>query len=101
MSPTSRQVVAANVRARIAWLDIDKQVMAKRIGLNQQTFSNKTKGIRGFNDDELDAVARELGLPNPSLLFVIPPGFDPPNVEPSSACTRLGSAVTSMYALAS
>lgn len=74
---TRRAVVAANVRARMAWLDMSRPELATRIGINQRTLFDRLEGNRPFNDDQLWLIAEALGLETPAPLFEVPPGFPP------------------------
>jgi DNA-binding XRE family transcriptional regulator len=73
-----RSVVAANVRARMAWLDMSRPELAKKAGITRRTLFDRLEGTRPFKDDQLWKIAAALGLETPAPLFEIPPGFPPP-----------------------
>ena len=78
---TPRDVVAANVRARMAWKRISRNELALRFGWSRKTAYNKLEGLTGFSDNELAAIAEILGLDDPGPLFSVPPGFAWTNVS--------------------
>lgn len=74
---TRRRVVAANIRARMGWLDMSRPELAERTGIPQRTLFDRLEGSRPFKDDQLWRIAATLGLDTPAPLYEIPPGFPP------------------------
>ena len=74
-------VVAANVRARLAWSGYTLSSLAPLVGMSQQSLSNKVRALRSFSADELARIAGVLGLADPGPFYRIPDGFGEPIVE--------------------
>lgn len=72
---TTREVVAANVRARLAWARIPQAQLMARFGWSKRTTHNKLYGTTGLTDDELAGLAALFDLADPGLLFRVPDGF--------------------------
>lgn len=81
---TTVQVIAANVRARMAWLGISVNEVQAAMGWSRRTVYNKLHAVTPFNADELDQVAGHLGC-EPGDLFRVPEGFTGPSVSSTSA----------------
>lgn len=83
-------VVAANVRARLAWRELSGSTAAAHLGMSQQAMSNKLRAVTPFSTDQLVRLAELVGLEDPGPFFRIPEGFPPPISEESeSAWTRI------------
>lgn len=82
----TRQLVAANVRARLAWSGLRQVHLMARFGWSKRTAYNKLTGVTGFSDDELSSLAELFGLKDPGPLFRVPEGF--PISVSESAWTR-------------
>lgn len=83
-------VVAANVRARLAWRKITGQQAAKLLGLSQQSMSNKLRGVTPFSFQQLVELAELVGMEDPGPFYRLPEGFPPLLSEVSvSAWTRI------------
>lgn len=72
---TRRDVVAANVRARIAWLGVSGPQLAAALGWKERTTFNKLRGTYSFTADELAQLADYLGLADPGPLYRVPETF--------------------------
>lgn len=94
---TTREVVAANVRARMAWAKMPQAELMARFGWSKRTTHNKLYGFTGLTDDELAGLAEVFDLDDPGLLFRVPDGFGVPTSVP--VCVRV-SAGQSDLALA-
>lgn len=85
-----REVVAANVRARVAWKRIKQARLEKHFRWSSRTAYNKLHGITGFTDAELQGMAELLDLEDPGPLFSVPPSFPvsvgSPKPRTSSIC---------------
>ena len=68
-------MVAANVRALLAWKGLSGQKAAALIGIKQRSMSNKLRGVSPFTADELLVIARLLGLDDPGQFYRWPTGF--------------------------
>lgn len=85
-SMDTRQVVAANVRARLAFMDLGYgDLMA--LGWKRRTIANRLRGIIGFTAEELAQLAELFGLEDPGVLFRVPEGFAPA-AEPVRSSAR-------------
>src|SRR5687767_7472565 len=84
LQPRSRQVVAANVRARMGWLDMSPPDLARLLGCSVRTAYNKRAGITVFSPEDLDRLAKKFELATPAPLYEVPPGF-PPTPQPETA----------------
>lgn len=81
----SQAIVAANVRARLAWKRISGQQAAFSIGMKQRAFANKLAGVVPFRPEELDLLcSKVLDLDDPAPLYKRPADF--PTSESVSAC---------------
>lgn len=85
---TTREIIAANVRARLAWHGLSATTVAKHLDLSQQGLSGKLTGTRRFTTDELDILAELFGLADPGPLFRAPEGWMEPEVS-RSMCTSV------------
>jgi hypothetical protein len=90
--PPSRHIVAANVRARMAWLDLSPADVAKELHGSQRALYNKLLGVTPFKSDELDILAHLFGMANPGALYEVPEGFPPITDELISSTTGLRRA---------
>lgn len=73
MTDSSR--VGRRVRGELAEHGVSANAMAKRIGMSQSAMSARIGGAVDFRIGELEAIARELGIPVTALL---------PDVEPAA-----------------
>lgn len=71
---TTRDVIAANVRARMAWVGMTYKELQLAMGWSRGTAHNKLHGITGMTAEEIERVAAHLGA-EPGALFEIPEGF--------------------------
>ena len=70
----TRALIAANIRARLAWAGItDKQVM-ERLGWPRRTSYNKLHGITAITAEELQVLAEAFDI-SIDALFEAPPNF--------------------------
>lgn len=65
---TSREEIAANVRAAIAYRGVDHGAIAKLIGKSRPATSDRLRGLTHFRVDELQAIAAFLEVPLEQLL---------------------------------
>ena len=68
-SPFSERV-AANIRAELARRSLSQTDLARMLGTTQQAISRRMSGKVPFNTDELNAIAKQLGVPVASLIPV-------------------------------
>jgi transcriptional regulator with XRE-family HTH domain len=68
MTTTNQGEVAAEVRAARARRQRTQADVASRIGMRQDTYSRKERGITPFTVAELMAIAEDLAVPVASLL---------------------------------
>ena len=83
-----QEIVAANVRARLAWGRISHDAAARAAGCSIRSFRYKISGEYGFRPDELAGLAGLLGC-DIGDLFRVPEGFV--TSVSSSAWTRIGA----------
>ena len=77
MNTTTRDQIAAEVRAATARAGITHADLAGRTGMSTQSIRRKLRGERGFNVEELVAIANAVGCRPSDLLpreDVAPPG---------------------------
>jgi len=60
--------VAAEIRAELARANITQADFAARCGMTASSFSRRMSGDIPWNTDELELVAKELGLPIDQLM---------------------------------
>lgn len=72
---STREVVAANVRARLAWTRGNHAWLRQEMGWSQRTVQNKLAGVTPITAEELAALAGLFGLDDPGLLYRVPDGF--------------------------
>lgn len=84
---TTRELVAANVRARMAWQRIPQVELMGRFSWSKRTAHNKLYGFTGLTDGELAGLAEVFGLDDPGAFFRVPEGFA--ISAPESAWTTL------------
>lgn len=84
---TSDQVVAANVRARLAFLGVNDLYLAERLGFSRRTMYNKLHGITRWTAEEVADAARVFDT-IPGALYEIPDGFPMATQEAAVAATR-------------
>jgi transcriptional regulator with XRE-family HTH domain len=65
---TSREEIAANVRAAMARRQVDQNVIAAALGKSRQAVSTKVRGVAHFRVDELQTIAALLDVPLDTLL---------------------------------
>jgi transcriptional regulator with XRE-family HTH domain len=63
MAETLRARAAAEVRAEIARQQITQDGLAARLGVSQTWVSRRINGNTAFSTEDLDLVARALGVP--------------------------------------
>lgn len=69
VQPTpSREVIAANVRAALAYRGLDQAALVPVIGRSESAVSARLRGVRHFRIEELIAVATFLAVPLEQLL---------------------------------
>lgn len=59
---TTADVVASNVRAEAARLGFSQVALGRALGISQGSITKKWRGVRAWQLDELDDVARVLGV---------------------------------------
>lgn len=97
----SELVIAANVRARMAWKGLNVSETARLLGISQQGLSMKTTGHRPFSTAQLLQLAEILGLDDPGAFYRVPETFpEVPTLESVSACTSITYPVTSDFGVA-
>lgn len=97
----TQEIVAANVRARLAWTRMTTDDALHVVQCSARSFRYKLAGVYPFRPDELDRLAPYLGIDDVAELFRVPAGFTAPPAAPaapkrsraiagsSSACTPL------------
>lgn len=80
MRSLTSQVLAANVRARMAWFELGVGDVADRMGWTRRTAYNKLHAITPFSTDEVDGLAQLLGC-EPGDLFSVPDSFSSPSAS--------------------
>lgn len=81
---TTREVIAANVRARLAWAGMSHKELQLAMGWSARTTHNKLYGDTALTAEEISTVARHLGT-EPGALFEIPEGFSSPSASSKTA----------------
>lgn len=89
---TTQEVVAANVRARLAWMRLAQPEAAEAAGCSMRAFTGKLAAKYPFKPNELGKLAELLGLDDPGAFYRVPPDF--PTLGPGSACVRIGAGQT-------
>lgn len=69
-----RQIVAANVRARLAFHDMGYAEL-EALGWKTRTITNRLRGRLGFTAEELAQLAVLFGLDDPGVFYRVPDGF--------------------------
>ncbi len=69
-----RYVVAANIRARLAWSTMTFAELQEKMGWTRRTTHNKVHGHTGLVAEEVAAIAELLGC-DPGTLYKVPDGF--------------------------
>lgn len=69
---TSREEIAANVRAALARHQTSQATIARRLGKSRQAVSDKINGATHFRVDELQVIAAVIGVPFDSLIEPMP-----------------------------
>lgn len=75
LSMTMQEIVAANVRARLAWAQIPQPEAASAAGCSLRSFAYKVSGEYGFRPNELAGLAELLGLDDLGFFYRVPEGF--------------------------
>lgn len=70
-------LVAANVRARMAWHRLPQARLKDELGWSQRTIQNKLGAVTGITSAELVKLAKLFELPDPGPLYRVPEGFSP------------------------
>lgn len=65
---TTREEIAAKVRAALAYRGQDQAALAPVIGRSESAVSARLRGVRNFRVDELQAIAAHLDVPLEQLL---------------------------------
>lgn len=68
MQTTSRDEIAANVRAAMAYRRVEQAAIADLLGKSKASVSDRLRGITHFRVDELQAIAAFLEVPLEQLL---------------------------------
>lgn len=68
MQTTSREEIAANVRAAMAYRRVEQAAIATVIGKSRSATSTRLNGQSNFRIDELQAIAALLDVPLEQLL---------------------------------
>ena len=82
-----QEIVAANVRARLAWGKIGHDRAADAARCSTRSFRYKISGEYGFRPDELAGIAELLGLDDVGVFFRVPDSFDATTSVP--VCDRI------------
>lgn len=61
--PTTRDQIAANVRAALAYRGLDQSALVPVIGKSDSAVSTRLRGIANFRIEELQAIAEFLEVP--------------------------------------
>jgi hypothetical protein len=69
------QVIAANVRARLAWHRAPQELLKEELGWSARTVHNKLYGITAIKPEELARLAELFGLNDPGPLYRVPETF--------------------------
>lgn len=97
---TTQMIVAANVRARLAWLRKTNVDAADHIGCSIRAFTGKSAGLYPFKPNELGRLAAFLELSDPGPLYRIPPDFPAAPAELEQGSRELSrSSITSTLPL--
>lgn len=72
MQITPRQRIAAEVRAAVAWADMNKPDLADQLGITPSGLSRKLTGERPFTGEQLVIIARATGVSAGRLLSTGP-----------------------------
>lgn len=72
---TMQEIVAANVRARLAWAQIPQPEAADAAGCSLRSFAYKVSGEYGFRPNELAGLAQLLGVDDLGSFYRVPDGF--------------------------
>lgn len=65
---TSREEIAANVRAAMAYRRVDQDAIATVIGKSRASVSERVRGVTHFRVEELQLIAAHLDVPLEQLL---------------------------------
>lgn len=86
----TQEIVAANVRARLAWRRMTMDDACYVAQCSPRSFRNKLAGVYPFRPDELDRLAPYLDVNDVSELFRIPTGWGAPPaaVDPKVSARR-------------
>ena len=71
----TKELVARNVRARLAWHRVQQQTLKSRMGWSQRTLQNKLSAVTALTIDEVVALANLFGLDDPGPLYRVPETF--------------------------
>jgi len=82
--PRKRKLIAANIRARAAWLGLDGKDLSLLVGCSHTGMNAKLRAASPFTADELDVLAEVFGLPDPGPFYLSVPTF-PDEPGPLSA----------------
>jgi hypothetical protein len=84
----TQEIVAANVRARLAWARLTMDDALYVAQCSARSFRYKLAGVYPFRPDELDRLAPYLGVEEVSELFRVPAGFSAPPAAPAPSPRR-------------
>lgn len=73
MEPT--EVIAANVRARLAWHKVSQEVLRSHLRWSARTVQNKVHATTPISAVELAKIAELFGLDDPGPLYRVPESF--------------------------
>lgn len=87
---STSEVIAANVRARMAWAGISANEMYEAMGWSRRTGYNKLHAITSLTTAEVEHLAEQLGC-EPGDLFKIPESFSSPSGDPNAALAAMAA----------
>jgi transcriptional regulator with XRE-family HTH domain len=64
----SRETIAEEIRALMARRQVSQTELAQAVGVSQATFSERIRGRKPFNLDQLDAIAEHLNVSVESIV---------------------------------
>lgn len=89
MRTERRGLIAANIRARLAWSGVSATEVENKLGWSKKTTYNKLHGITSWTAEELEIIAEALDVPADAL-FQEPPNF--PSLSSPSASSNAALA---------
>jgi transcriptional regulator with XRE-family HTH domain len=67
-TPTLNSAIATEVRVTLARANITQEVLARQCGWTPSSFSRRMTGEIPFSTDDIDAIAKALGIERDQLL---------------------------------